>query len=453
MRRFKPFLIAVVVLALVALTAACSGDDDSATTIADYYEDGVTETTEASATTEAMEFAPLAERERDGTEGEEGGVGTDAEEAITATDPADLGRLIVYTASISVEVDDVITAGAEAQAAVAGLGGVLFGQETTTGEFPRSVLTIKVPPANFQEALQRLSGVGKLLGQSVYADDVTERVVDLQSQITTSEASVERLRGFLANATDLETVAKLETELLNRETSLEILRGRLRTLDDQVAMATIVLALTEPVPDVPEPSIELIQTGYDGHDGGAGCPGADELQIDEGSAYTVCVTVTNDGDTPLTDIEVSDRGLKIDSDEFILIAGSLDTPLAPEGTLIFVFEGEGDPDWSGTNPAVRATAVDEAGDQIRVEINRSLERLRLRVDPDDSLPGFTDGLGKAWEALQRIIGVGVVLAGALIPFLWVPILAIAAIWFMRRRRSNGEEVTTGNADSPAGDGS
>ncbi|MFH2072830.1 MAG: DUF4349 domain-containing protein, partial [Actinomycetota bacterium] len=227
MRRFKPFLIAVVVLALVALTAACSGDDDSATTIADYYEDGVTETTEASATTEAMEFAPLAERERDGTEGEEGGVGTDAEEAITATDPADLGRLIVYTASISVEVDDVITAGAEAQAAVAGLGGVLFGQETTTGEFPRSVLTIKVPPANFQEALQRLSGVGKLLGQSVYADDVTERVVDLQSQITTSEASVERLRGFLANATDLETVAKLETELLNRETSLEILRGRL----------------------------------------------------------------------------------------------------------------------------------------------------------------------------------------------------------------------------------
>ena len=217
MRRFKSALVAVVVLVL--LTAACGDDDAGMTTAAANY-DGSPEATEApttmaAATTEAM-AAPGSDAS-DGSGEPREVLGTDAVEAVTATTPADLGRLIVYTASISIEVDDVITAGEEAQAAVAGLGGVLFGQETTTGDNPRSVLTIKVPPQNFQAALQRLSGVGKLLSQSVFADDVTERVVDLQSQITTSEASVERLRAFLSNATDLETVARLETELLNRK--------------------------------------------------------------------------------------------------------------------------------------------------------------------------------------------------------------------------------------------
>ena len=50
--------------------------------------------------------------------------------------------MIVYTATISVEVDDVITAGTEAQAAVAGLGGILFGQESVNWDRDLSVLTI-----------------------------------------------------------------------------------------------------------------------------------------------------------------------------------------------------------------------------------------------------------------------------------------------------------------------
>jgi len=426
-RRFESFLVAVIVLTL--LTAACAGGDDAGTTTAANY-DGVPETTAAPTTTAAPGLDVS-----DGSGEAREVLGTDAVEAVTAATPADLGRLIVYTASVSVEVDDVITAGEEAQAAVAGLGGVLFGQETTTGDNPRSVLTIKVPPQNFQAALQRLSGVGKLLSQSVFADDVTERVVDLQSQITTSEASVERLRAFLSNATDLETVARLETELLNRETSLEVLKGRLRTLENQVSMATIVLILSEPVPDVPRPSVELIQTAYEGHDGGAGCPGSDELRIDEDAPYTVCMTFINTGDTLLADIEVRDPGLKTDTDDYVLAFGSLDAPLPPEGTLIFFYEGEGDPRWEVTDPRVRVTAVDADDDPVRVETGRSIERMRLNVDPDDSLPGFTDGLGVAWDALQRIIGVAVVLSGVLIPFLWVPILAIAAIWFWRRHET------------------
>jgi hypothetical protein len=351
---------------------------------------------------------------------------------------ADLGRLIVYTATLEVEVEDVVTAGAQARAAVAGLGGVLFGEETVTGDRPRSVLTIKVPPQHFQAAMQRLADLGRLRGQSVYADDVTERVVDLGSRITTAEASVERLRGFLSGATDLEAVARLERELLDRETELELLRGQLRTLEGQVAMATVVLILTEPVPPQPEPALDLIQTGYAGHDGGSGCPGAEEVRIAEGEPMTVCFEVVNTGDTPLTGIEVRDSGLKADPKDLIVVEGDPAAPLPPEGRLILAFETDANLRRYFTDPTVRAQAVDAQGDPLRVQIASGVDRLRLQVDEDDSLPGFMDAMKKAWAGLQRLFGVVVVLAGGLIPFIWVPILLGAGYWLLRRRR--GQEA-------------
>ena len=59
-------------------------------------------------------------------------------------------------------------------------------------------------------------GIRDWFGAVVTADDVTERVVDLQSRINTAEASVERLRTFLENATNVQTIADLENQLLQR---------------------------------------------------------------------------------------------------------------------------------------------------------------------------------------------------------------------------------------------
>jgi hypothetical protein len=308
----------VGLLALVVLATACTGDDESETTLPGYYPEE-TVTTAASATT-TMVFDAGGELPATGNDGDlnwSGGEdsGTDSQ-AIIAVLQA--GRSIIYTANLTVEVEDVIAAGEQALAAVQGLGGVLTGQETTTGAEARSVLTIKVPPEDFAEAMRRLAGIGRLVSQSVFTDDVTERVVDLESQITTAETSVERLRALLAAATDMEDIVSLERELMQRETDLEVLRGQLRTLEDQVALATIVLYLVEPYP---EPAVDLTGTAYFGHDGGAACPGSVELEIKEGELFTLCYEVRNTGDTPLGDIEVRDSGLDARMDDLIVVEG------------------------------------------------------------------------------------------------------------------------------------
>ena len=172
---------------------------------------------------------------------------------------SNVGRDIIFTAELTVAVTDVAGAEEEATRLIRGLGGFLFGQRTVGSPEPLSVLTFKVAPEDFQEALRRLGSLGEIRTQHVTADDVTERIVDLESRINTATASVERLRELLENATDIKSIVELENELLVRETQLETLRGQLRTLQDQVALATIVLTLTEAAS---RPAIELSVTAF-----------------------------------------------------------------------------------------------------------------------------------------------------------------------------------------------
>ncbi len=355
----------------------------------------------------------------------------------TTLDPVSLqqttsSRQIIHVSSMVVIVEDVSLATQQAQTEIAGLGGLVFGQDTTTSPRPRTTLTFKVMPEDFDEALSRLAALGELETQQISADDVTDRVVDIESRIITNEASVTRLRGFLENATDLETVASLERELLSRETSLELLRGQLRTIQDQVGLATIFLTLIEPEPPMDEARVELVQTTYLGTDEGARCPDDDELTVDEGEAFTICITIENTGNLALTEIEIRDNPLGLDDDDFVVLEGSLDR-LDPEQRLVGYFETTADDLEGFTNPDLSAVAVDEDGEPIRVPINVEREIVELDVIEDTSIRGFTDGLSDSWDALVTLAQVGVLALGVFLPFIWVPILAIGGIGFARRR--------------------
>ncbi len=345
----------------------------------------------------------------------------------------DSGRSIVYVGSMLVEVQSVRRATQEAQVAIAGLGGLLFGQHTTSEPVARTELTFKVLPEDFSEAMRRLEALGDLKSQQISADDVTERVVDLESRIITARASVERLRSFLASATDLEAVAELEPQLLSRETDLERLRGQLRTIQDQVALATIFLTLAEPEPDSPQARVEFAQTAYAGDDEGERCPADDDLAVDEGEPVTICVSAENTGNVALVEIEIRDYGLDLDDDDFVALEGSLAGPLGPGERLLGYFRTEAAVDrWP--EPAFSAVAVDADDEPLRVAVSVDYDVLEYRVASDDSLPTFADGLRASWSAVVTLGRLGVLAVGVAIPFLWVVPLALGLLWLGRRLR-------------------
>ena len=432
--RWKAVAILMVVFLLVL--GACGANDDAGTAGYD------TETTAASGEFEQIsEDLEFPTDDGGGLNDAGGGDTGEAPEALGTggIEPAllqtrSLGRDIIFTADMTVAVTDVATAGAEATRIIEELGGYLFGQQTTGQPEPRSVLTFKVLPGDFQQALARLGSIGEIRTQNVTADDVTEKVVDLESRISTAEASVERLKGFLEEANDIVTIAELENQLLQRETDLETMRGSLRTLKDRVDLATIYVTLTEALS---APDLHLEVTGFGGHDDGVSCPADGRIRVEENEEATVCFEIFNNGDTPLAGFELRDAVLDVELGDLIVVWGDPQGILEPGQSMVLAHEITVERN-QRTQTRVSAVPVDQDGN--RVEGREVASTVSMGIDALDpgGLPGFMDGLEASWAALLAIGGLLVLFAGAILPFVWlIPILWLA--WRWRQRRIDDQE--------------
>lgn len=439
-KKARPRLFALT-LVLLLVAAACSGigrSDESATTYPGFEGGFAPETT----TTMAASAPSDGDERSDLSAGQLGSGGV--EPVVFQT--SGFGRDIIFTADLTVAVPDVGAAGEQATRLIQGLGGFLFGQRTTGDPTPMSVLTFKVSPDDFQEALDRLGSIGDLRTQNVSADDVTERIVDVQSRINTAEASVERLRSLLEAAVDIKTIVELENELLQRETQLETMRGSLRTLEDQVALATIVLTITEAES---RPAVSLNVTTYLGHDEGVSCPGSSGITVDQADEVTVCFEIFNVGDTSLTDFELRDPVLNVEFDDLILVFGDLGTPIEPGESIVMATETVAERSLR-TQTTVTATPVNEDGDVLSTrKVANTVTVFIQAVDPG-GIPTFSEGLEASWDVLVNLGQVLILFAGAILPFFWVPIVGWL-IWRLARRRPEDTTPASMPTTGPAGD--
>lgn len=142
---------------MAALLAACAAGDEVADT------DGVSPAFEASDVGEEERGSPAIDTDVDALEAAEEAVPVDAEAAVAGpTQLVDIGREIIFTATIEVEVEDVGAARQQAQEIVERLGGILFRQRISTEGVPATTMTFRLPPAEFDEAVARLGEVGFL---------------------------------------------------------------------------------------------------------------------------------------------------------------------------------------------------------------------------------------------------------------------------------------------------
>lgn len=456
-KRARWLAVAAAAMAVMALAAACvggGGSDDAGTLFTEDAPAATAASSEESIFDEDMaddsdemaieEEEGFARRTLGGAAAEEemsDGSGTSTLAAGVPAVPADLGRDIIYTAWIAVETADVAAAAAEANSIIEGLGGFTFYQETRTQGRAHTTLTFKIRPEQFATALERLSNVGELVEQSVNAEDVTDIVVDLNSRISTAEISVNRLREFLSQATEVEGVAELERELADRETNLERLRGQLRSLRDRVDLSTITLSITESVEAVPHASVVLQAWLAVGDEDP--CLGSENADAPPDGEVGFCFELENDGETALTDVTLSSRALRFANDDLTVSDGAGLDRIEPGERVVVTLAETVDEGRIAGRVATRGLEIDVRLSAVPVtDTGTELARLArtsglfLYVEEEDTPPGFGDALSGGWNALVAV-GNGVLLViGALLPFLPVIVIALAvALWWLRRRRA------------------
>ncbi len=462
-------LLTLTLAALLGLLSACSSGNDSQTEevprvtsgesaafaepAAEAAEDVVDTAADEMFMSDDMDMEDHSAGDGDHAAPASGDASENALAVETALTPVDLGREIIYRASVAVEADDVTVATREAVAIVGELGGIVFSQTTRGEPQPRAEITFKVLPADFSTALERLAGVGRLVNQSVSADDVTERVVDLASRITTASKSVVRLRDLLDEATDLEDVAEIENSLLRRETTLETLRAQLRTLRDQVDLATITLTITQSPTVLPDTA--MVVTAWVSDEAEDPCLGNQDITVEPDSVIYLCLEVENTGASELTDISLRWRNVRLNVDSFEARRGSFDRiepgELLAATLAVPVEEGRlgGRIATRGLEIRLEAEAVPVDTDGTALTMVRRSSAVWVQARTHDSLPGFADSIGSGAGFLRSILSVALIALGWLVPFL--PLMAVlgALGWWLNRRQQHRPAPVTSERDEEA----
>ena len=162
--------------------------------------------------------------------------------------------------------DDVAGAIFDVRKVVDTYAGEVEANETQTdddGDPLRARLQLRVPTAQFDEAMQDLEGVAVLIASSGNTKDVTTEVLDTDIRVDVQRRSIDRIALLLEQATSIRDVVAIEAQLSQRQADLAVLEKEQRYLEDQTAMATINVSVERTkVKKKPAPPVEDDDAGF-----------------------------------------------------------------------------------------------------------------------------------------------------------------------------------------------
>jgi hypothetical protein len=175
--------------------------------------------------------------------GQPGGTGTTARLAPAGD--------IIYTAQLTIRAPSVSSATTRAAQIAVGAGGYVSDETTSANpdhpaESTASV-QLKIPVASYPATLSQLSaGLGTQLALQQQAQDVTQQVADVNSQVTSDQAAIVQLRALLSHAGSVGGLLSVQNQINAEETSLESMLAQQRALSHETSYATVTLTILGP---------------------------------------------------------------------------------------------------------------------------------------------------------------------------------------------------------------
>lgn len=175
---------------------------------------------------------------------------------------------MVRTAQMSLDVESVSEALEKVEAIARQHQGDIIGlQEQVpqdSGDRHIATLTLRVPQAQLDKALDALAPLGTVQSQTITAEDVSTQLVDYQARLKNLRQTEEMLTNIMKRAGDMADVLRVAQEVSNVRQSIEMLDAQLTNLQNQVAYSTITVTVQETVPTLAtqQPLGEAIATTW-----------------------------------------------------------------------------------------------------------------------------------------------------------------------------------------------
>ena len=237
-RRADRWPIAVAILLLI-LMAACSSAQTGAAGVPAASAAGAQDTAGGVGASAGTGEEPAADEDSTGGGPASGG-----------GNAAPIEQRIIKTGEVSVEVADVPATVGRVRAFALELGGYVGGSQAGSGD-QGATLTLRVPAARFDEALERLRDLdGEVIAEATREADVTRQVIDLGARIANLEASEGSYRVLLERAERIEDVLAVQSRLDGVRGEIEQLEAQLQEIEGDADLSTLTVSLipaAEPV--------------------------------------------------------------------------------------------------------------------------------------------------------------------------------------------------------------
>jgi hypothetical protein len=175
--------------------------------------------------------------------------GADPAPKTTSLEAMVASRKLIRTGDISLEVASYEKAAQEAARLAESLGGYVADSHSSRSSDGRQngSLSLRVPAERFTQAVSGVKGMGTVRSQNVSAQDVTKAYTDLETRLRVKRDTADRLREILKTRTaGLSDILQAERELARITEEIEQFEGERRFYDQQVALSTLKLELSEP---------------------------------------------------------------------------------------------------------------------------------------------------------------------------------------------------------------
>jgi Domain of unknown function (DUF4349) len=158
---------------------------------------------------------------------------------------------IIYTAQLTVRAANVGSASARATQITEGAGGYVSNETTSADpDHPSQAIAtvqLKIPVASYPVILGQLAGgLGTQLSLQEQAQDVTQQVADVNSQVASDQAAIVQLRALLAHAGSVGDLLQVQNQINNEESALEAMQAQQRALSHETSYATVTLTILGP---------------------------------------------------------------------------------------------------------------------------------------------------------------------------------------------------------------
>jgi hypothetical protein len=154
---------------------------------------------------------------------------------------------VIKTADLSVEVphdgfQDALRAVVEVAQKK---GGFVLSSNTSGDDARTGSITLRVPADTFESAVNEISALGQVESESISAEDVSEEFIDLEARLRNLSAQEAVMLRLMDRTNTIAETIRVQNELTRVQLDTEQLRGRLRYLQDQTALSTISVQMTE----------------------------------------------------------------------------------------------------------------------------------------------------------------------------------------------------------------